>query len=78
MRWRFVVEDAAVVRGDVMYFRNYVAPQAMLNKPTLKLRVIAPKGWQVEAAEGWQQAKQGVRTSVAMDSVQVLKLRLTR
>jgi hypothetical protein len=78
LTWEFVVPHAAVRKGDVMYFRNYVAPQPMLNFGTLQLSVIAPKGWTAKPAEGWKAAKKATRTEVVMDSVQVLKLRLER
>jgi hypothetical protein len=78
LTWEFVVPRAAVRKGDVMYFRNYVAPQPMLNFGTLQLSVIAPKGWTAKPAEGWKAAKKATRTEVVMDSVQVLKLRLER
>jgi hypothetical protein len=78
LTWEFVVPHAAVRKGDVMHFRNYVAPQPMLNFGTLQLSVIAPKGWTAKPAEGWKASRKATRTEVVMDSVQVLKLRLER
>lgn len=78
LTWEFVVPHAAVRKGATMYFRDYVAPQSVLNVPTLQLRVIAPDGWTAAGAKGWTAAKNGMRTEVPMDQVRVLKLRLTR
>lgn len=75
--WTYVVKHAAVVKGDRMYFRDYVAPQAMLRVPTLDLSVIAPKGWQ-PSGKGWTATAKGARVSVPMDHLQVLKLLLTK
>jgi hypothetical protein len=78
LTWEFVVPHAAVRKGDVMYFRNYVAPQPMLKFGKLELSVVAPKGWTAQPAKGWTGAKKVTRTETLMDSVQVLKLRLER
>ena len=75
--WTYVVKHAAVVKGDRMYFRDYVAPQAMLRVPTLDLAVVAPKGWKASGT-GWQATAKGARTSVPMDHLQVLKLLLRK
>ena len=78
LTWSYVVEHAAVVRGDRMYFRDYVAPQSMLLAPTLDLQVVAPKGWSATTAAGWTPSPNGSRTTVPMDHLQVLKLLLQR
>jgi hypothetical protein len=78
LTWEFVVPHAAVRKGDVMYFRNYVAPQPMLNWPRLEVSVIAPKGWTVAPGKRWTEGKKGYRLEVPMDSVRVLKLKLQR
>jgi hypothetical protein len=75
--WTYVVKHAAVVKGDRMYFRDYVAPQSMLRVPTLDLSVVAPKGW-TAVSKGWQATKKGASTSVPMDHLQVLKLLLRK
>jgi hypothetical protein len=75
--WTYVVKHAAVVKGDRMYFRDYVAPQSMLRVPTLDLTVVAPKGWTVHGT-GWKASKKGATTSVPMDHLQVLKLLLRK
>ncbi|MEO7979430.1 MAG: DUF4012 domain-containing protein [Sporichthyaceae bacterium] len=76
--WSYLVKNAAVVKGDRMYFRDYVAPQAMLNSPTLDLTVAAPKGWVAQPAKGWTSDGDTVATSVPMDHLQVLKVLLTK
>ncbi len=76
--WTYVVEKAAVVKGDRMYFRDYVVPQAMLNVPTLDLSVVAPKGWTARPAHGWSASGDRLSTSVPMDHPQVLKVLLTK
>ena len=73
-----MVEHAAVRKGDRMYFRDYVVPQAMLRTPTLDLTVVAPDGWQAQPAAGWTAADHGLATSVPMDRLQVLKVLLTK
>ncbi len=50
LTWKYRVKNAAVVRGDRMYFRDYVVPQSMLRAPTLDLTVIAPDGWTADPA----------------------------
>jgi hypothetical protein len=76
--WTYVVEHAAVRKGDRMYFRDYVVPQAMLRSPTLDLTVVAPAGWQAQPGRGWTAFDRGVATSVPMDHLQVLKVLLTQ
>jgi hypothetical protein len=78
LTWEYVVPHAAVVKGSRMYLRDYVAPQAVLNTPTLELTVVAPTGWIAPIGKGWAAADQGVRTTVPMDHLQVLKLTLRR
>jgi hypothetical protein len=39
---------------------------------------VAPQGWTAEAGAGWQTTAKGVRTQVAMDQLQGLKVLLTR
>jgi hypothetical protein len=78
MTWEYVVPHAAVVKGSRMYLRDYVAPQPVLNTPTLELRVVAPPGWTAPTGAGWQATDDGVRTTVPMDHLQVLKLTLRR
>jgi hypothetical protein len=78
LTWSYVVPHAAVVRGDRMYFRDYVAPQSMLRTPTLDLQVVAPKGWTAAAAAGWTASAKGASASVPIDHLQVLKLLLQR
>ena len=76
--WTYVVEHAAVRKGDRMYFRDYVVPQAMLKTPTLDLTVVAPDGWRAQPGHGWTGTRNGVATSVPMDHLQVLKVLLTK
>jgi hypothetical protein len=78
LTWEYVVPHAAVVKGPRMYLRDYVAPQAVLNVPTLELRVIAPDGWTAPIGSGWEASAHGVRTTVPMDRLKVLKLMLRR
>ncbi len=78
LRWTYVVKNAAVVKGDRMYFRDYVVPQAMLEVPTFELSVLAPKGWVAHPGAGWTATTGGVGTSVPMDHLQVLKVTLTK
>jgi hypothetical protein len=76
--WTYVVPHAAVRKGDTMYFRDYVVPQAMLRTPTLDLTVVPPSGWQAQPAQGWTATDKGVGASVPMDHLQVLKVLLTK
>ncbi|HEY4314529.1 MAG TPA: DUF4012 domain-containing protein [Actinomycetes bacterium] len=78
LTWSYVVPHAAVVRGDRMYFRDYVAPQSMLRTPTLDLQVVAPQGWTAAAAPGWTASDKGASASLPIDHLQVLKLLLQR
>ena len=78
LTWTFRVPHAAVVRGNEMYFRDYVVPQSMLNTPALRLNVVAPKGWTADTGTGWQATAKGVRTEVGMDHLQVLKVLLRK
>jgi len=78
LSWTYVVKNAAVRKGDRMYFRDYVVPQAMLKTPTLDLRVVPPEGWQAHAGRGWTTTERAVGTSVPMDHLQVLKVLLTQ
>ena len=78
LTWKYRVKNAAVVRGDTMYFRDYVVPQSMLRTPTLDLTVIPPKGWTADPAAGWSPTANGVTASVPMDHTQVLKVLLRR
>ena len=78
LTWTYVVPHAAFVHGDRMSFLDYVAPQSMLRTPTLDLFVVAPKGWTVAAAPGWKASTDGTSTSVPIDHLQVLKVRLHR
>ena len=55
-----------------------MAPQAMLQAPTLDLEVVAPKGWEGLVTVGWEGSDRGVRTVTTMDRSQVLKLTLRR
>jgi hypothetical protein len=50
----------------------------MLKFGKLRLSVIAPKGWTVQPAQGWNQDRRATRTEVLMDSMRVLKLQLRR
>jgi hypothetical protein len=82
--WEYVVPHAGVVKGDRMYFRDYVAPQPMLHSPTLDLTVVAPKGWSATPAggsatsEGWKHTPLGAKITVPMNQLQVLKLLLRK
>jgi hypothetical protein len=76
--WTYVVKHAAVRKGDRMYFRDYVVPQAMLKTPTLDLTVVAPDGWRAQPGRGWTATDRGLGTSVPMDHLQVLKVLLTK
>jgi uncharacterized protein DUF4012 len=76
--WKYVVPHAAVVKGDRMYFRDYVAPQAMLQTPSLELKVIAPAGWTAGTAAGWTPTAKGTKATVPMDHLQVLKVTLQK
>ncbi len=76
--WTYTVRHAAVRKGDRMYFRDYVVPQAMLRTPTLDLTVLVPDGWRAHAGTGWNATERGVGTSVPMDHLQVLKVLLTK
>jgi hypothetical protein len=78
LTWEYVVPRAAVVKGPRMYLRDYVAPQAVLNIPTLELQVVAPHGWTTPVGGGWRATDRGVRTTVPMDRLKVLKLTLRR
>lgn len=75
--WRYLVDRAAVVKGNRMYFRDYVAPQSMLRMPTLNLTVLAPPGW-TASGKGWSATSRGATVSVPMDRLQVLKLLLRK
>ena len=66
LTWKYRVQNAAVVRGDRMYFRDYVVPQSMLRAPTLDLTVIAPEGWTADPAAGWTPTPKGV-TGIGAD-----------
>jgi hypothetical protein len=78
LTWEYVVPHAAELKGSRMYLRDYVAPQAVLNIPTLELQVVAPDGWTAPVGGGWLATERGVRTTVPMDRLKVLKLTLRR
>lgn len=76
LTWEYVVKDAAVRSGRALVFRNWVAPQAMLETPSLELTVIAPDGWTISAPKAWQQTDTGVSLATPMDRTGAYEVRL--
>ena len=62
-----------------MIFRDYVAPQSMLNSPSLVLEVVPPSGWQ-RPGRRWMAAvrARGNRSTPRWIDLQLLELTLHR
>ncbi|MGZ4615919.1 MAG: DUF4012 domain-containing protein [Actinomycetes bacterium] len=74
--WTYVVRHATTRHGSALRLLDYVAPQSMLNAPTLELTVLPPDGWAVQPTPGWTATGQGASLTVPMDHTAVLKLQV--
>jgi hypothetical protein len=76
LTWTYVVRNAASQEGGGLRLLDYVAPQSMLNPPTLELTVIPPKGWSTLLPQGWNPSLSGVATTTTMDQSQALTVQM--
>jgi hypothetical protein len=77
LHWTYVVKNAASQEGGALRLLDYVAPQSMLNPPTLELTVIPPTGWTTQLPAGWNPSLSGVATTTLMDQSQTLNVQMT-
>jgi hypothetical protein len=76
LAWTYTIKNAASRESGGLRLLDYVAPQAMLNAPTLELTVIPPQGWTAQLPPGWSPSSSGVATKTEMNTSQALTVQV--
>jgi hypothetical protein len=76
LAWTYVVKNAASKESGGLRMLDFVAPQSMLNPPTLELTVLPPKGWTTQLPQNWHPSLSGVAMSTLMNTSQALTVQM--
>lgn len=77
LTWTYVVPKALKRVGAGWRFVNHVQPQPMLEVPTYKLTLSAPRGWRVEGGDLWKIDGEKATSTLPMNRSYTMRLLLT-